>query len=95
MKKSLVLKVLDNVIYQDRSGKMDLRVLHVIFTKKTKEMIITHHARIITYPDIKKKKLISLFTNDFEITPEDIIDIYRWEMDNREAFLCKVNDYVK
>jgi hypothetical protein len=77
MKKSLVFKVLDNVIYQDRSGKMALRVQRVVFTKKTKEVIITHHARIITYPDIQKKKLISLLTNDFEMTPEDIIDIYR------------------
>ena len=77
MKKSLVFKVLDNVIYQDRSGKMALRVQHVVFTKKTKEVIIKHHARIITYPDIQKKKLISLLTNDFEMTPEDIIDIYR------------------
>ena len=77
MKKSLVFKVLDNVIYQDISGKMALRVQHVVFIKKTKEVIITHHARIITYPDIQKKKLISLLTNDFEMTPEDIIDIYR------------------
>ena len=77
MKKGLVFKVLDNVIYQDRSGKMALRVQRVVFTKKTKEVIITHHARIITYPDIQKKKLISLLTNDFEMTPEDIIDIYR------------------
>ena len=77
MKKSLVFKVLDNVIYQDISGKMALRVQHMVFIKKTKEVIITHHARIITYPDIQKKKLISLLTNDFEMTPEDIIDIYR------------------
>ena len=84
MKKSLVFKVLDNVIYQDRSGKMALRVQHVVFTKKTKEVIIKHHARIITYPDIQKKKLISLLTNDFEMTPEDIIDIYRkrWTIEN-------------
>ena len=77
MKKGLVFKVLDNVIYQDRSGKMAFRVQHVVFTKKTKELIIRHHARIITYPDIQKKKLITLLTNDFEMTPEDIIDIYR------------------
>lgn len=77
MKKNLVFKVLDDVIYQDRSGKMALRVQHVVFTKKTKEMIITHHARIITYPDIQKKKLISLLTNDFEMPQQDIIAIYR------------------
>ncbi len=80
MKKNLVFKVLDDIIYQDRSGKMALRVQHVVFTKKTKEVIITHHARIITYPDIQKKKLISLLTNDFEMPQQDIIDIYhkRW-----------------
>ena len=80
MKKNLVFKVLDDVIYQDKSGKMALRVQHVVFTKKTKEVIIKHHARIITYPDIQKKKLISLLTNDFEMPQQDIIDIYhkRW-----------------
>ena len=80
MKKSLVFKVLNSVIYQDSSGKMALRVQRVVFTKKTKEVIIKHHARIITYPDIQKKKLISLLTNDFEMPQQDIIDIYhkRW-----------------
>ena len=80
MKKNLVFKVLDDVIYQDRSGKMALREQHVVFTKKNKEVIINHHARIITYPDIQKKKLISLLTNDFEMPQQDIIDIYhkRW-----------------
>ena len=77
MKKNLVFKILDDIIYQDRCGKMALRVQHVVFTKKAKDKNITHHARIITYPDIQKKKLISLLTNDFEMTPEDIIDIYR------------------
>ena len=77
MKKNLVFEVLDDVIYQDRCGKMVVRVQHVVSTKKTKEVIIKHHARIITYPDIQKKKLISLLTNDFEMPQEDIIDIYR------------------
>ena len=77
MKKNLVFEVLDDVIYQNRCGKMAVRVQHIVFTKKTKEVIIKHHARIITYPDIQKKKLISLLTNDFEMPPEDIIDIYR------------------
>ena len=77
MKRNLVFEILDDVIYQNESGKMALRVQHVVFTKKTKEVIIKHHARIITYPDIQKEKLISLLTNDFEMPPEDIIDIYR------------------
>ena len=77
MKRNLVFEILDDVIYQDRSGKRALRVQHVVFTKKTKDKSITHHARIITYPDIQKKKLISLLTNDFEMPQQDIIDIYR------------------
>ena len=77
MKKNLVFEVLDDVIYQEECGKMALRVQHVVFTKKTKDKNITHHARIITYPDIEKKKLISLLTNDFEMPYEDIIAIYR------------------
>ncbi|HKM45352.1 MAG TPA: DUF4372 domain-containing protein [Dysgonamonadaceae bacterium] len=35
MKNNLVFKILDDVIYQDISGKMALRVQHVVFTKKT------------------------------------------------------------
>ena len=77
MKKNLVFKILDDIIYQDRCGKMALRVQHVVFTKKAKDKNITHNARIITYPDIQKKKLISLLTNDFEMPQQDIIDIYR------------------
>ena len=77
MKRNLVFEILDDVIYQDRSSKMALRVQHVVFTKKTQDVIITHHARIITYPDIQKKKLISLLTNDFEMPQQDIIAIYR------------------
>lgn len=76
MKRNLVFKILDDVIYQDRWGKMALRVQLVVFTKKTKKVIIKH-ARIITYPYIQKKKLISLLTNDFEMPQQDIIDIYR------------------
>ena len=64
---------------------MTLRVQHVVFTKKTKDKSITHHARIITYPDIQKKKLISLLTNDLEVPQQGIIAIYRWEMDDRDS----------
>lgn len=37
---------------------------------QNKEVIIKHHARIITYPDIQKKKLISLLTDDFYMPQE-------------------------
>ena len=62
--------------------------------EKNGEQIITHRARIVTYPDIKKSKgkggkeivkgkMVSLLTNDFTMDAEDIIAIYRkrWEIE--------------
>ena len=48
---------------------------------------INHIARIITYVDIKKDKkpkLISLLTNDFDMTLETIVAIYRrrWQIES-------------
>jgi len=56
--------------------------------------VITHRARIITYPDVKRRKgkggkeiltgkMVSLLTNDFTMEAEDIIAIYkkRWEIE--------------
>lgn len=62
------------------------RVQHVIFRKHVKDGDdIVHHARIITYADIKRKKarLVSLLTNDMEMEVEDIVGIYRkrWEIE--------------
>ena len=61
---------------------------------KDGEEVITHRARIITYPDVKKSKgkgskevvkgkMVSLLTNDFTMEAEDIIAIYkkRWEIE--------------
>ena len=56
---------------------MALRIQHVTFTKEEDEEQIVHHANIVTYADEKKRKLVSLLTNDFDMTPEDIIAIYR------------------
>lgn len=56
----------------------------VTFTKQLKggETLI-HQARIITYVDEKKHKLVSLLTNDIEWGPSEIIAIYRkrWEIE--------------
>ncbi len=62
--------------------------------KNSNDEVITHRARIITYPDVKKSKgkggkevvkvkMVSLLTNDFTMDAEDIIAIYkkRWEIE--------------
>ncbi len=78
MKKNLVFELIEDKMYQSTEGLMELRVQQVEFKPKKKDF--THKARIITYPDIEKKKLISLLTNDFDMSEQDIIDIYkkRW-----------------
>lgn len=83
MKKNLKYKVLSDTMYQTPNGLMEVRIQHVIFTKHLKEEDIVHHSRIITYVDEKKKKLISLLSNDMDSDPKDIIDIYRkrWEIE--------------
>ena len=45
--------------------------------------MIRHHARIISYIDVKKGKVIDLLTNDMDAEPEEIVDIYRqrWEIE--------------
>lgn len=45
---------------------------------------VIHRARIIIYADVKKGvKLISLLTNDMEMDPEEIVEIYRrrWQIE--------------
>lgn len=63
---------------------MEVRIQHVTFSKVLKGgATLTHHARIITYADTRKHKLISLLTNDMESDPDEIIEIYRkrWEIE--------------
>ena len=84
MKKSLKFEILSDTIYQAPEGVMEVRIQEVKFTKKKQGgETIVHHARIITYVDIKKHKLISLLTNDKEFDPAEIIEIYRrrWEIE--------------
>lgn len=84
MKKSLNYSVLCDTMYQTPDGLMEVRIQNVTFSKKISggETII-HNARIITYVDTKKRKLISLLTNDMDSDPNDIIAIYRqrWEIE--------------
>ena len=86
MKKNLVYIVKSDVMMMTPDGLMEYRIQHVSFTKKQKDADdIVHHARIITYMDIKKTrvKLIQFLTNDMDMDPEEIVAIYRkrWEIE--------------
>ena len=86
LKRSLKYTVQKDVMCQDDDGRMAYRVQDVTFTKEAgKGNVIVHHARIVTYADVKKTraKLISLLSNDMEMDAKDIVDIYRkrWEIE--------------
>ena len=84
MKKSLKYTINRDVMYQTPDGLMEVRLQHVTFSKQLKGRdTITHNARIVTYVDIKKHKLVSLLTNDLDTDPNEIIAIYRqrWEIE--------------
>lgn len=84
MKKGLVYTILKDTMYQTPDGLMEVRIQEVLFTKLLKEgEKIEHRARIVTYVDEKKHKLISLLTNDMDSAPDDIVAIYRkrWEIE--------------
>ena len=86
MKKRLVYTVESDRMYMSPTGLMEYGEQHVTFTKHVKGgEDIVHHARIVTYVDIKKTRvrLVSLLTNDMEMEAEDIVAIYRkrWEIE--------------
>ena len=84
LKKSLKFEILDDKMYQRPDGLMEVRIQNVVFTRKvSKEKTVTHHARIITYADERKRRLVSLLTNDMDSDPAEIIEIYRkrWEIE--------------
>ena len=70
-------------MYQTPNGLMEVRIQNVTFSKQVKDGVICHKARIITYADEKKHKLISLLTNDMGSDPDEIVAIYRqrWEIE--------------
>jgi len=83
MKKNLKYKLLSDSMEMTPYSKMEYRVQVVEFRKGE----VQHIARIITYVDIKKgkqPKLISLLTNDFDMRPDIIVDIYRrrWQIES-------------
>ena len=76
LKKNLTYEVLEDCMDMTEDGKMKYREQVVVFRKGK----INHIARIITYVDIKKgkqPKLIRLLTNDFDMSLDDIVLIYR------------------
>ena len=84
MKKNLKYTILSDTMYQSPDGLMEVRIQNVEFVKQKKGGETIHHkSRIITYVDVKKRKLISLLTNDIESDPEEIVAIYRqrWEIE--------------
>ena len=84
MKKNLKYNIIEDCVYQNDKGFMEVRIQNVTFSKILKDgTVMIHHARIITYVDIKKHKLVSLLTNDMESDPNEIIEIYhkRWEIE--------------
>lgn len=83
MKKNLKYKVLVDCMDMNEDGLMEYREQVVVFRKGG----INHIARIITYVDIKKgkmPKLVSLLTNDFDMSMETIVAIYRrrWQIES-------------
>lgn len=83
MKKNLTYETLVDCMEINTDGKMEYREQVVVFRRND----ISHIARIITYVDIKKNrlpKLISLLTNDFDMSPETIVNIYRrrWQIES-------------
>ena len=83
MKKNLKYEVLVDCMYQTPKGEMEYREQVVVFRKDD----INHIARLITYVDIRKgknPKLVSLLTNDFDMSLDTIVDIYRrrWQIES-------------
>ena len=84
MKKNLTYVLWENIMWQNSMGLMEYRIRHVTFYKPVKDGgLIRHHARIISYVDMKKHKVIDLLTNDMDDDPEEIVNIYRqrWEIE--------------
>ena len=84
MKRNLNYVLWEDIGWQTTHGQMKYRIKHVTFHKVVKDgRLISHSARIISYTDVKKRKIIELLTNDMDSDPEEIVDIYRqrWEIE--------------
>ena len=97
MKQNLTYETLSSTCYMNAKGLMQWREEYVVFRKEVKvkekdgngdekevKRVIEHKARIVTYVDEKKHKLVRLLTNDLEMPYEDIVAIYkkRWAIES-------------
>lgn len=83
MKKNLKYETLVDCMDMNPDGRMEYREQVVVFRKDG----VSHIARIITFVDIKKgktPKLVSLLTNDFDMSMETVVAIYRrrWQIES-------------
>lgn len=83
MKKNLSYELLFDFMEMTPDAKMKYREQVVVFQKGETR----HIARIVTFVDLKKEKqpkLISLLTNDFDMHPDTIVEIYhrRWQIES-------------
>ena len=84
MKKNLKYEQKTDIVYSSTNALVARREQEVEFVKAGKDGIeIRHKARIITYYDKEKAKLVSLLTNDSDLGAEDVIAIYRrrWQIE--------------
>ncbi len=94
MKQNLKYETLKSTFHMNDSGLMQWREEFVVFKKELKSRneetgeavsaVIEHKARIVTYIDEKKKKVIRLLTNDLVSDYEEIVEIYkkRWAIES-------------
>ena len=84
MKKRMRYVLWEDIMWQNPKGQMEVRIRHVTFIKENNDgSHMSHHARVVTYFEEKKRKPVSLLINDMESDPEEIIAIYRkrWEIE--------------
>ena len=84
MKKNLRYEQKTDIVYQSKDTMVARREQEAEFVKMCKDGTEIHHqARIITYYDKQKAKLISLLTNDPDLGAEDVVAIYkrRWQIE--------------
>ena len=84
MKKNLRYEEKTDIVYPSTDAMVARREQEVEFVKTCGDGTeIRHKARIITYYDKVKDKLISLLTNDFDLGADDVVAIYRrrWQIE--------------